>query len=218
MKGLKASGLVFFAWLALSAWAAGVARTESSAAANFTPTSTFDPFVETPLPPHPTELQLGANLYWHWCMPCHGDHGQGLTDEFRGLWEEDHQNCWGRGCHGGRVEDEGFPIPTVVPALADSARMERFSSRQELANYLQATHPPQSPGILKSEEYQAIALFALTLSGRTPAAAEETRAPLPTAALRETTARRGWGWGLAFFGAAVLSALLVVFLASRKST
>ena len=130
------------------------------------PTPTYDPLVEPLLPPNPTEFELGQNLYWHWCMPCHGDRGQGLTDEFRGIWEDDHQNCWGRGCHAGHEGDMGFPIPTIVPALSDDSHLAQFPSMQGLADYLQATHPPQSPGILTAEEYHAIALFVFSMIGR----------------------------------------------------
>ena len=143
-------------------------------------TPTYDPFVETPLPPNPTELELGQNLYWHWCMPCHGDKGQGLTDEFRGAWEPYHQNCWARGCHTGRPDDEGFPIPTVVPGLVGDNYLAQFSSLQEFDDFLQATHPPQSPGVLKSEEYHAIALFVFTLNGRPLVIITSTAVPVST--------------------------------------
>ncbi|HSA99843.1 MAG TPA: hypothetical protein VLE49_04280 [Anaerolineales bacterium] len=144
-------------------------------------TPTYDPFVEPPLPPNPTEYELGRNLYWHWCMTCHGDRGQGLTDEFRGIWDPEHQNCWGRGCHSGRRGEMGFPIPTVVPALVNENRLAQFSSQQQLADYLEATHPPQSPGVLKREEYQAIALFVFTMNGRLPVSIPITDTPIPSA-------------------------------------
>jgi mono/diheme cytochrome c family protein len=148
-------------------------------------TPTYDPLVETPLPPNPTELELGQNLYWHWCMTCHGDRGQGLTDEFRGIWEPDHQNCWARGCHAGRPNDLGFPIPTIVPGLVGGDHLAKFSSLQALSDFLQATHPPQSPGILKSEEYHAIALFVFTMNGIPLIVITSTVVPVstPTAAL-----------------------------------
>jgi hypothetical protein len=130
------------------------------------PFPTFDPLVETPLPPNPSELELGENLYWHWCMTCHGDKGQGLTDEFRSVWEPDHQNCWARGCHTGRRDDLGFPIPTIVPAIVESGHLSQFESSQVLADYLKATHPPQSPGILNDEEYHAIAFFVFSMNKR----------------------------------------------------
>jgi hypothetical protein len=130
------------------------------------PTPTYDPLDEPPLPENPTEYELGRNLYWHWCMTCHGDKGQGLTDAFRGIWVEDHQNCWGRGCHAGHPGDTGFPIPTVVPALVSDSHLKQFASVQDLSFFLKATHPPQSPGILKAEEYHAIALFVFTMNER----------------------------------------------------
>lgn len=135
---------------------------------SISPTPTYDPLDEPPLPPNPTEFELGRNLYWHWCMTCHGDRGQGLTDEFRGIWESEHQNCWGRGCHAGHIGDEGFPIPTVVPALVNEAHLVQFESLQELSDFLAATHPPQSPGVLEGEEYHAIALFVFTINERSP--------------------------------------------------
>jgi hypothetical protein len=143
------------------------------------PTPTYDPLVEPPLPENPSDLELGRNLYWHWCMPCHGDRGQGLTDEFRAIWEPDHQNCWERGCHGGRGLEEGFPIPTVVPGIANEAHLARFASVQELSSYLEKTHPPQSPGSLESREYQTIALFVFTMNDRLLIEIPATTAPVP---------------------------------------
>jgi cytochrome c len=147
--------------------------------ASASPTPTYDPLVEPPLPSNPTEYELGRNLYWHWCMTCHGDRGQGLTDEFRGIWEPEHQNCWGRGCHAGRPGDEGFPIPTVVPALVNENHLAQFTSLPALADFLKATHPPQSPGILKTEEYHAIALFVFTLNKRSLVSVPITDTPTP---------------------------------------
>jgi len=144
------------------------------------PTPTYDPLEEPPLPPNPTEYELGRNLYWHWCMTCHGDRGQGLTDEFRGIWEPDHQNCWGRGCHAGRSGDTGFPIPTVVPALVKESHLEQFASLQELADFLKSTHPPQSPGVLKNDEYHAIAFFVFKMNGRPLVSIPITDTPAPT--------------------------------------
>jgi hypothetical protein len=150
-------------------------------------TPTYDPLAEPLLPPNPTELELGRNLYWHWCMTCHGDQGQGLTDEFRGIWDPDHQNCWARGCHAGRKEDFGFPIPTVVPGLVNGNHLAQFNSLQELADFLKATHPPQSPGVLADEEYHAIALFVFTMNGRAPETEISMTAPISTSTIAPTT-------------------------------
>ncbi len=140
------------------------------------PMPTFDPLVEPPLPPNPTEFELGRNLYWLWCMTCHGDRGQGLTDDWRAVWVKDHQNCWARGCHAGHNGDQGFPIPTVVPLIIGDGHLAQFATLQDLFDFLKTTHPPQHPGILLDEQYRAIAVYVFTLNNRSLAAAT----PAPT--------------------------------------
>ncbi len=141
-----------------------------------TPTPTYDPFAEPPLPDHPTQLELGRHLFWHHCMPCHGDVGQGLTDEFRALWEPDHQECWASGCHSGRPNNEGFPIPTVVPPLAGAGLLTRYSP-ESLFEYLRATHPPQNPGLLADDDYRALVAFLYDLNDAPLPVATATPAP-----------------------------------------
>lgn len=131
-----------------------------------TPTPTYDPLAEPFLPENPSEYELGRNWYWLHCMPCHGDKGQGLTDEWRAAWVPDHQDCWGRGCHAGERIEDSFTIPTVVPPVTSSSKLARFSSIQVLYEYLKATHPPQYPGHLDDEQYHAIALFVFSMNDR----------------------------------------------------
>jgi len=178
-----------FALLSICAFQANLPLAQT----DVTPTPTYDPLVEPPLPEHPTELELGKNLYWHWCMPCHGDVGQGLTDEFRGVWEPDHQNCWARGCHTGRKEDLGFPIPTVVPAIVIADKLAQFPSLQALADFLQATHPPQHPGILQADEYHAIAAYVFTMNDRPLEDSTPTALPtsLPTSTVSLSPSNQG---------------------------
>lgn len=141
------------------------------------PTPTYDPFAQPELPPNPTELEIGRYLFWRHCMPCHGDLGQGLTDEFRALWE-DHANCWDRGCHGGKKEDEGFPIPTVIPAIVTEEHLKQFTSEEKLFEFLKTTHPPQHPGYLEEEEYHDIAVILLNMNNRS--SGENITSPTPT--------------------------------------
>ena len=106
------------------------------------------------LPENPTQVQRGEVSYYYHCMPCHGDQGQGLTDEFRALWVEDHQNCWAVGCHGGRVSDEGFPLPRYIPPVTSPNTIQaNFPEAEDLFRFLHTTHPPQRPGALEEEEY-----------------------------------------------------------------
>jgi hypothetical protein len=131
------------------------------------PTPTYDPLVEPVVPENPSEYDLGRNWYWHHCMPCHGDVGQGLTVEFRSVWVSDHQDCWARGCHSGTHLEDSFAIPTFVPAIISSAKLARFNSLEALYDYLKATHPPQYPGHLEDEQYHAIAIYLFVMNART---------------------------------------------------
>ncbi len=147
------------------------------------PTPTPDRLAEPALPADPTQYEQGRHLYWMNCMPCHGDKGQGLTDEFRSLWVDDHQNCWGRGCHGGRQEDEGFPLPRAIPAVIfPSGDLLAYATGDQLFEYLRTTHPPQHPGYLPEDECWAITAYVLTENKRLPPGQElgpqaETSAP-----------------------------------------
>lgn len=133
------------------------------------PTPTVDPLEIPELPENPTQVDKGRVSYYYNCMPCHGDHGQGLTEEWRMIWVEDHQNCWDRGCHGGRPGDEGFPLPRTISALiGPTAGLDRFPSADDLYQYLVDTHPPQRPGALPKEEYWALTAFLLAENGRLP--------------------------------------------------
>jgi mono/diheme cytochrome c family protein len=131
------------------------------------PTPTVDRLAVPVMPEEPTELDIGRSVYYHNCMPCHGDIGQGLTDEWREVWVDDHQNCWGRGCHSGDTIDEGFPIPKFVPAvMGPLPTLQKFSTENELYLYLSETHPPQRPGALETDEYWALTAFLFSESGR----------------------------------------------------
>jgi hypothetical protein len=157
-------------------------------------------------------------------MPCHGDQGQGLTDEFRALWVEDHQNCWARGCHGGKKMDEGFPIPTFVPPIAGGDQLARFDSEQELYDYLRATHPPQYPGRLEEDEYRAIAFIVFWMNHRTA----DSPMPLPESTLtsslfppnKETLPRSPPTllWTVAIVAALTLATLVLLSRNRRKGT
>jgi cytochrome c len=119
------------------------------------------------LPESPTQVDIGRNLYYYHCMPCHGDRGQGLTDEWREVWVEDHQDCWARGCHAARSELDGFYIPRTIPAVIGSPpALAAFQDAEELFAFLRATQPPQRPGALADAEYWALTNFLFHENGR----------------------------------------------------
>ena len=145
-----------------------------------TPASAYNPLAIPTLPENPSQAEMGEYLYYFNCMPCHGDKGQGLTDAWRQVWEEDHRNCWGRGCHGGYSENEGFPIPKIVPAIIlEGDALGRFSNLEDLFIYLKATHPPQEPGRLADEDYQALVAFLWAANNKTTIQATATALPTP---------------------------------------
>jgi mono/diheme cytochrome c family protein len=155
------------------------------------------------LPESPTQVDIGRNLYYYHCMPCHGDRGQGLTDEWREVWVEDHQNCWGRGCHAARSEMDGFYIPRTIPAVIGSPPvLGAFQEAEDLFAFLRATQPPQRPGALTDAEYWALTDFLLHENGR----------PLST---RAGSAQMSWA-GLVLSLLAPLLALTAVTRLARR--
>jgi hypothetical protein len=144
-------------------------------AAGPSPTPEPDPLAMPVLPDNPGPIDLGKVTYYYHCMPCHGDKGQGLTDEWRSVWVEDHQNCWSRGCHAGKPDDEGFPIPRYVPpVMPPFASLARFVSPDALTEFLHADHPPQSPGVLDEADCRNLAAFLTHEAPQAPALAAET--------------------------------------------
>ena len=132
---------------------------------DLTPTPTLDRLATPVMPESPMPIDIGRYVYYQNCMPCHGDKGQGLTDEWRAVWVKDHQDCWARGCHGGRRDDEGFPLSRTVPPVIGTG-LARFQTVDALVDFLHQTQPPQRPGKLTDDDYHAVALFLLQENGR----------------------------------------------------
>jgi mono/diheme cytochrome c family protein len=130
-----------------------------------TPVATQDRLAEPTLPAAPLQADYGAQVYWLNCSPCHGDRAQGLTDEFRELYPEEDRNCWNSHCHGDVTYENGFTIPTTVPALIGADTLAKFPTAANLYGYIHATMPFQNPGVLTDEEYYQIVAFLLRQNG-----------------------------------------------------
>lgn len=128
---------------------------------SLTPTPTIDRLAEPTLPAIPGQADLGAQDYWLNCMPCHGDVGQGLTDEFRLLYPEEDRNCWSGGCHGNRPYQNGFTLPTSVPHIIGSQALTHFTTAAGLHGFIKAAMPYQDPGSLDDEAYWRLTAFLL---------------------------------------------------------
>ena len=118
-----------------------------------------DRLAPPPTVENPTQADEGAQVYWLNCQPCHGDAGQGLTDEWRAQYPEDHQNCWTSGCHGERPYENGFTLPTYVPPVTGQDSLEKFEHMGIVLSYVSAAMPYNAPGSLSEEDYLAIAAF-----------------------------------------------------------
>jgi cytochrome c len=134
-------------------------------ALQITPMPTLDRLAEPTLPASPSQADYGAQLYWLHCLPCHGDKGQGLTDEFRETYPPEDNNCWARGCHGNDPYENGFTLPTTVPSLIGSNALTKFPKVSNLYGFIQAAMPFEYPGTLTEEEYWQITLFLLRENG-----------------------------------------------------
>jgi mono/diheme cytochrome c family protein len=141
----------------LAAFPAMAAPTEPGPA----PTPTVDRLAAPPTVTNPTQADLGAQLFWLHCQPCHGDQAQGLTDDWRAQYPPEDQNCWTAGCHGDRPYQGGFTLPHSVPALIGPNTLSHFGTAADLYAFMSHAMPFQAPGSLKPEEYWAITAFLL---------------------------------------------------------
>ena len=127
---------------------------------------TPDRLAQPTLPSEPSQADYGAQEFWFQCLPCHGDRGQGLTDEFRETYPPEDRNCWESGCHGDRPYENGWTIPPIVPAvIGPNSRLEKFSNAKTLHDYICAAMPYQWPGTLDDETCWKLTAFLLRENG-----------------------------------------------------
>jgi quinol-cytochrome oxidoreductase complex cytochrome b subunit len=135
-------------------------------------TPTFDPRrLESPeVPEVRAQVDKGALIFWGICIACHGDRGQGLTDEWRlGAFGED-ANCWQAGCHGKNHPPHGFEMPKtlIFPALSTGGALSRFQNAQQLYDYVVEMMPWWKPRSLGSEKAWQVTAYILKLRGTLP--------------------------------------------------
>ncbi len=197
-----------------------------------TPAPTPDRLLEPTVPPQPSAADTGAQVFWLYCMPCHGDRGQGLTAEFRQLYPTEEQNCWASGCHGERPYEGGFTLPDHIPALIGEGALQRFETVDALDGFIRAAMPRQAPGNLSRTQYDQVIAFLLRANSRprassgqgpsaipsaTPTPGRPTSTPTPTAAVRAREAPGGKVPGLALMAIGIGAAVTVVmFLRQRR--
>jgi len=200
-----------------------------------TPVSTLSPFerlAEPTLPVEPSQADHGAQDYWLYCLPCHGDRGQGLTEEFRETYPPDEVNCWQSGCHGKRPYDFGFTLPTQIPPVVEHNALAKFSDAAQLNAYIRAAMPYWNPGSLTEEEAWRVTAFLLRENGLWDASTELDASnasnvkilrgslPTPAATPQAADVQNGHGtlvWGIVV-GAIVLIVLAMFILKNPRNT
>ncbi len=179
------------------------------------------------LPPDASQLEYGAEIWRLVCSACHGDRGQGLTDQWRATWAPEDRNCWQSKCHGSNHPPDGFVLP-VAPAVVGAAAISPFATAQDLHDFVQSYMPWQNPRSLTSKDSWAVTAYILKLNRMNPGpelsaitAADirlRAEAALPPPAVTPAASSNGpdqliYGWML---GGAVL-VILVAFIAVRAS-
>jgi mono/diheme cytochrome c family protein len=122
---------------------------------------TPDRLAQPTLPASPSQADQGAQVYWLACLPCHGDRGQGLTEEFKQTYPEEDRNCWNSGCHGARPYENGFTLPPNIPPVIGSGTLQKFPNAAILRSYIFATMPWWKPASLTQEESWQVTAFLL---------------------------------------------------------
>ena len=149
------------------------------------PTPTEDRLAAPEMPAEPGQADLGAMVYYLVCMSCHGDRGQGLTDEWRSAWAEGDQNCWQPKCHGANHPEHGFELVRYVPPVVGESVMARYETAASLHAYISERMPWQDPGAQTEEEYWQVTAHILRANGIETGVEElgpENAAQVPVAA------------------------------------
>ena len=122
-------------------------------------------FVSTALAYTDEQAKQGAQVFASYCSTCHGDRGQGLTDEFRATWPPEDQNCWKSKCHAVNHPPGGFVLPQHVPAITGPDTLANYKTAQSLHDFIIKNMPYQQPGMLNEEQYWQVTAFLIRQRG-----------------------------------------------------
>ena len=174
-------------WLSLFPITGRVGAQSTAQPASTQAAATRTPF-SNPTATPPTQGGNGANTFHVYCMPCHGDLGQGLTDEFRNReYPPEDVNCWKSGCHGARPYENGFTLPITIPMLIGPGALAKFQTAQELYGFIRGAMPFNAPGSLTDTQYVNLTAFLLEGNQIVPAGVQLNTNTLVTIKLRGGT-------------------------------
>jgi len=124
--------------------------------------------VPRPLPANPTQADLGWQDYYQICMACHGDRGQGLTDEWREAWGGD-SYCWESRCHAANHPPQGFDLPRTIGPVLGAGSLLAYPTALDLLHKIRETMPWWNPGSLTDEQALGLTAYLLHERGELPA-------------------------------------------------
>ena len=205
-------------------------RGTASAAGSQTPPPTasasfMSPRIQPPvLPDDPLLPDHGEQTFYLLCMPCHGDRGQGLTEEFRREAYQEDMNCWQSKCHASNHPEGGFTFPKAVPPLVGIEALARFETGAQLTSFIQENMPFYKPASLPADDALALAAFLLRENGALPREVEYAPGDVLAALVHSQDNivfgppedRSGLLLGLVSAAAALLLAMVVMANASRR--
>jgi hypothetical protein len=117
---------------------------------------------------NPSQADKGSITYWLVCIPCHGDKGQGLTDEWRLVFGVQEMNCWQSKCHAANHPVDGFALPKSVPAIIGPGTLARYSTAAELHDVIATRMPWYNPRVITSEEAWNLTAYLMRANGVLP--------------------------------------------------
>jgi cytochrome c5 len=164
------SALIVVATLGLSSWnlPGTVVPLNQTAPTPTLPamTPTEDSWIIVDLPADATQLEYGTEVYRLVCKACHGDKGQGLTDDWRAQWEPEDQNCWQSKCHGLNHPPDGFYMPQVPAVVGEPIRA--FGTAQNLYTYNHYAMPWHDRASMTEKESWSVTAYILKINGIDP--------------------------------------------------
>ncbi len=164
-----ATGILTLVFLASNFTGTSTALQQPTATPTISITPTFDSsrLDQPPTVYPPAQADTGAQIYWGMCMSCHGDKGQGLTEDWVNSFPPEEKNCWDSGCHADDAPENSFVLPqTGIPALAGAGKLTRFSNSFELYRFIHENMPFFRAGTLTSDEAWSLSAYILRMNDR----------------------------------------------------
>lgn len=165
------ASLALVVMLGVSSWSSpGTIIPLQDATPSADPATTITPeedsWIIVDLPPDATQLEYGTEVYRLVCKACHGDKGQGLTDDWRAQWNPRDQNCWQSKCHGGNHPPDGFYLP-MSPAVVGPP-LQMFGTALDLYNYIHTYMPWHDPGSMTQKDSWSVTAYILKMNNIDP--------------------------------------------------